>query len=442
MVGIIRMHMRLPFTRRIHDSLTIRKVRSVVQAPRSISTSRSLRESPRFQEGDRVLLETRYGTKLIRRLSARLQKDHFTIINNDQIPHASIIDQRPPLRIDPSAKDGIARFPVFVTQPDLETFTAESPRRVMPIYASYGATIVSLLDIHVGPPIQSELTTVTPDFEILEAGTGHGALTLQLGRAVAAGNYPFPHRQDFNSPGAYALAVESWKKKRSAIVHTVDIDPLNCKHAEKVISSFRGGIYVPHIDFHAGTAIDWMHEQMASRNKHQFLDVVVLDMPDVHKNLAAAANALRDGGQLLVFVPQITQIAACIQEIQNKRLPLRQRQVVELGEGVSTGRLWDVRMATVRKAEREAMKKAQVDKLARTESTTEEDTPPLDEAELAASDLPEITIPPMVCRPKVWEVTRGGGFIGLWSRSMIGPGPACNYPGLPNVSGSGILFSE
>lgn len=374
---------------------------------------------------------------MIRKLSGQLQRDQFTVINNDQIHHSSIIGQRPPLRIDPVSKDGTARFPVFVIQPELETFTAESPRRVMPIYASYGATIVNLLDIHVRPPAHSKSASVTPDFEILEAGTGHGALTMQLSRAIAAGNHPLPQREDFDSSGAFAIAVEAWKKKRSAVVHTVDVDPLNCRHAEKVIASFRGGIYVPHIDFHAGTAMDWIHEQMASRNQYQFLDTVVLDMPDVHNNLAVAANALRDGGQVLVFVPQITQIAACVQEIMNKRLPLKMRQVVELGEGISTGRVWDVRLANVRKLEREAMKKAQGDVSAKTEATEEAATLRPDEAE-----IPQVTIPPMVCRPKVWEVTRGGGFIGLWTRSMAGPGPAFRYPTLPKLTETGILFQE
>lgn len=130
-------------------------------------------------------------------------------------------------------------------------------------------------------------------------------------------------------------------------------------------------------------------------------------MPDIESYISSAIPTIKEGGSLLVFVPQITQIATCVQEIVTKDLGLRLEKVVELGDGISTGRMWDVRMATLKKA-----KAAQrvIEKEAGTEGVVER---------TLESRLPEPsvgTIPPMICRPIVGEMTRGGGFVALWKK--------------------------
>lgn len=113
----------------------------------------------------------------------------------------------------------------------------------------------------------------------------------------------------------------------------------------------------------------------------------------------------------MVFVPQITQIASCVQEIVSGDLGLKLEKVVELGDGVSTGRMWDVRMAMVKNARgpKGGKKKvAGVDGEGVREEEQEGSVEP-------ASPLVG-TIPPMVCRPIVGEMTRGGGFVALWKK--------------------------
>lgn len=58
------------------------------------------------------------------------------------------------------------------------------------MYPADANLIISLLDIH--PPIDPEVHTRNGPLEIFEAGTGHGALTLYLARAIHGLNPPPP----------------------------------------------------------------------------------------------------------------------------------------------------------------------------------------------------------------------------------------------------------
>lgn len=309
-----------------------------------------------------------------------------------------------------------------------------SPRRVAPIYATYASTIISLLDIHAEPPSPENDPTTTgdssqPSLQILEAGTGHGSLTLHLSRAIAPSNPPVTSAikpissaksiyrageesdDDIASPDTYSDALKQWRSQRRAILHTIDIDPLNRKHADQLIRSYRNATYWPHIDFHVANVKDWIAERLANNGNIPFLDFAILDMPGVESYISPAIPAIKEGGSLLVFVPQITQIATCVQEIVTKDLGLKLEKVVELGDGVSTGRMWDVRMATLKntRLSKRVGKKGSDEGEATGEAAGE------DKSNESAS--PSVgTIPPMVCRPIVGEMTRGGGFVGLWKK--------------------------
>lgn len=160
----------------------------------------------------------------------------------------------------------------------------------------------------------------------------------------------------------------------------------------------------------------WITQKLSSNNGTPFLDVAVLDMPGVESYIASTLPALKDGGLLCVFAPQITQIATCVQEIVTRDFGLKLEKVIELGDGVSTGRLWDVRMAMLK------------NKVSRVSKRVKSGSADGDAADIAATDdgepveMPEPlvgTIPPMVCRPIVGEMTRGGGFIGLWKKVSV-----------------------
>lgn len=238
-------------------------------------------------------------------------------------------------------------------------------------------------------------------------------------------------------------AWNEWKSKRRALLHTVEKVEANRWHAEKVVRGFRQGLYWPHVDFHVGDVRTWVENQLKRRCEKswalssaatgEFLDYVLLDMPSVEAQLKHVHSAMREGAKLIVFAPSVTQIGQCARVIQEASLPLRMEKVLELGEGISNGRHWDVRMVRPRRhddsASRKSASPAPVAESPETdppiaapapeESTTvDSDTAERDtagELRLPTQEEP-LDEPVMVCRPLVGERTIGGGFIGLFKK--------------------------
>jgi len=318
----------------------------------------------------------------------------------------------------------------------------------MQVYASYASTIVSLLDIHPVPwtPSQSTEPASSPSMEILEAGTGHGSLTMHVAREIAAAN---PPPLTINVPRIQkedvTRTIEStrpqidqdlerawtdWKATRRAVLHTVEKVEANRWHAEKVVRGFRQGLYWPHVNFYVGDVRTWTEEQLVRRQEREFLDYVLLDMPSVETQLKHVHAAMREGAKLIVFAPSVTQIGECARIIQEASLPLRMEKVLELGEGISNGRQWDVRMVRPRRHKDTASSDSTappspaepttVEPLAATSAGGEEVTRT---AEGEIEDEREVSVqeestgePVMICRPLVGERTIGGGFIGVFKK--------------------------
>jgi tRNA (adenine57-N1/adenine58-N1)-methyltransferase len=278
---------------------------------------------------------------------------------------------------------------------------------------------VSLLDIHVDAssnPIRSE-----PPLEILEAGTGHGALTLHISRAIHAANPPIPRAapifDEAEPEDAVYLgesmedmdhtAAASWRENRRAILHTLDISSKHSKHAKKIVEGFRDGIYAGNVDFHVGDVSDWIANQKAARKAEEpFLSHVFLDLPNANHHLTNVAPALRVNGLLGVFNPSITQIAECVEAIREQKMPYLLEQVVELG--ASTIREWDVRAVKPRASTRTQLQSGEA--VDATEGQVARD----DEL---AKDLAQTEEKwAMICRPKAGQQVVGGGFLGLWRR--------------------------
>ncbi|KAH8723500.1 adenine-N(1)--methyltransferase [Phaeosphaeriaceae sp. PMI808] len=286
--------------------------------------------------------------------------------------------------------------------------------------------IVSLLDIHVQSP--SEPLRTEPPLEILEAGTGHGALTLHLSRAIHAANPPLPKpppltQQEEPEDAIYLgesmadlhhTALESWKSNRRAIVHTLDISSQHSKHAQKIVDGFRGGLYINNIDFHVGDVSDWIAAQTAKRNTNEpFLTHVFLDLPNANNHLANVAPALHVNGILAVFNPSITQIADCVLAIREQKMPYLLDQVIELGAG--TIREWDVRAVKPRVTLQKAgSPESQGSCGGETVGSTEGQATRVDELVKDVAQMEGKWA--MVCRPKAGQQVVGGGFLGLWRR--------------------------
>lgn len=283
--------------------------------------------------------------------------------------------------------------------------------------------------------------------EILEAGTGHGSLTLHLARAIHAANTtppPFPLRSQVqnldqetagNKRKAPAEAQkdtpqkdqvqqewDSWRAQRGAVIHSVDIKPNFAKHAEKIVRGFRRGIYTGEVDFYVSPVENWIAEQTRRRTSgqfikkvHPFLSYAILDMPSAHTRMPQVAPIMKIDGVLAIFMPNITQIADCVEILRRQRLPFSHEKTVELGTGISSGRLWDVKFAIKKAASNNAVDRKRA---AEGENQTDsgegasESEPDLS----ASSEKSEEENTVLTCRPKVGERIVGGGFVAIFRR--------------------------
>ncbi|KAL2380308.1 hypothetical protein RJZ90_004670 [Blastomyces dermatitidis] len=377
-------------------------------------------------EGDRVLINTKTPT-----LTKPLKKEERTKLARGYLAHDDIIGKGP-------------RYPIKSNRDEFTHFNQHDSQ----IYPADANLIVSLLDLHVTSPVPGE--EPNEPLEILEAGTGHGSLTLHLARAINAANTyppkrpPYSQRQILELPKTKKRAVadeeeqkeedhetkakneelqrnwDAWRAQRSAIVHTVDISPHYSQHAENIVRGFRRGIYVGNVDFYVSSVEKWIQEQVARRSTNQdspdpFLSRVILDMPSAHLRIPHVAPIMKDDAVLAVFMPSITQLGDCANLISKERLPFLQEKIVELGTGISSGRVWELRITTKRSPKdalsREATTEETLDETAEDSSnTTVEEVPSLTKGE--KTDREEV----LVCRPQVGERITGGGFVGIWRK--------------------------
>lgn len=288
--------------------------------------------------------------------------------------------------------------------------------------------------------------------EILEAGTGHGALTLHLARAIHAANPQLSvlrnpcglaksneNLSDVESPGTTddpigttantegldeSISSGNFVHRRQAIIHSLDNLPKHSNHARKIVQDFRRGLYSNDVDFHVGDVSEWIDKELALRASSStdsadraFLSHILLDLPGSHNYAAKVVSGLRVDGNLVVFAPSITQIVNWVDEIRKKKLPLLLDQVLELGRGISGGRQWDVRAVKPKALLRASSTKA-VNLTNPLQSQIQESRDDQDEvtAEAPQARVDEDFGWEMICKPKIGEQVIGGGFIGLWKK--------------------------
>jgi tRNA (adenine57-N1/adenine58-N1)-methyltransferase catalytic subunit len=281
--------------------------------------------------------------------------------------------------------------------------------------------IVSLLDLHPSTP-GADNGGGQDKLEIFEAGTGHGALTLNLARAIHGANIaapPTPERKngkDYESTNegleakAKKEAYDTWRAHRRAVVHTLDQSAAYSAHAQKTVQNFRQGMYFPNVDFHVGSIEEYLSGRMSTTDE-AFLDHAILDLPNTHQYLDIVGKALKTNGSLVTWNPSITQINKCVMMVKMENMPFILERVIEVGPGLGGGRDWDVRMVRPR-----ALSKSNL------EPTTSESEDGFAERILESKDAASVQRPAaedgweMVCRPKVGIRVIGGGFIALWRK--------------------------
>ncbi|KAF6844010.1 tRNA (adenine-n-)-methyltransferase [Colletotrichum musicola] len=305
----------------------------------------------------------------------------------------------------------------------LAQYIANSPRVATPD----ASLIVSFLDINLPNPGEDPDFDAGPPFEIFEAGTGMGALTLHLARAIHGANPPvpsqlrealctapyekntLPHKvvkdEDAKNHPAepHSLAIEDTElaatlakhaSARRAVIHTLDVNPTSSRMAHGLVRYFRRGLYLLDVDFHVSTIRSYLSSRLAETAGRPFLSHVILDLPASQDHAAPAVEALLPGGKMVVFYPSITQILEFVVWAKENDKPINLDRVVELQTSTSNGdvgfkdglggRHWDVKLVDIRKAVRAG------------------------ETGAAARGV--------VCRPKVGTLVVGGGFLAVFTR--------------------------
>jgi tRNA (adenine57-N1/adenine58-N1)-methyltransferase len=203
-----------------------------------------------FEPGERALLVDRRGRRYMITLK---QGDRFHF-HQGFIDHDAIIGEDEGVRL--SASSG-ARLIAY--RPSLADFILKMPRGAQVIYPKDVGIILIEADIY-------------PGATVLEAGTGSGALTLALARAVG----------DRGRVISYELREDFAARARANV------------------ESFLGKI-PDAVDLRVGDVVDASIEEPVDR--------VVLDLPEPWRVLARAVELMRPGAIFCSYVPSTTQVS-------------------------------------------------------------------------------------------------------------------------------------
>jgi len=352
-------------------------------------------------------------------LSKPLESNQTIHTAHGLLTHADILGRN--ARDTVKTKKGIG---YRVQEASLAEYVVLARRIVTPIYPAHANLIASLLELHP--------SEASPEkkLEILEAGTGHGALTLYLARAIHAANTAPPQLHFTKSTDAKPKpavskdkgveqraeppndsALTEWKTTRSAVIHTIDIAARHSDHARLVVRNFRRGLYYGNVDFHVGD-LPGFFNQHAEKNhgNGNFLSHVLLDMPSAEERIPVVAPHMQPDGKLLIFNPSVTQIAECVRIIEEQNLPFEMERVVELPLGVAGGREWDVRVAKIRKpAPKLEEPRPNQGLLSWLQSLFSSPSQGI---------IRSVQQMAFICRPKIGQYVAVGGFVGVWRRKQ------------------------
>ena len=253
-------------------------------------------------------------------------------------------------------------------------------------------------------------------FQVLEAGTGHGSLTLYLAKAIHAANsnLDVPLKDVQHS----MTGENNDSTSRPAVIHTTDVSAVHSEHARKIVSDYRRGMYARNVTFHVGSVAGFLEQQRQSEASNKpFLDAVVLDLPAVQHEIATVADAIVTNGTLAMFCPQVTQVVEALRLARSQRLPLFLDQVVELSSLTTGGRQWDLRLVRPRKHSSQAIKEEEI-------AQNDDDETSLNSSSEPSNELVE-SIPAQgrlqedlqaICRPKYGDMITAGGFLAIWKK--------------------------
>jgi len=217
-------------------------------------------EGSPFQDGEQVLLVDQRGKRHL----IFLRKSETFHSDRGWIPHDAVIGRPEGTWVRSSL--GLRHLAL---RPTLAEYVLEMPRGAQVIYPKDLAMILFWADIY-------------PGCRVIEAGTGSGALTLALLRAVGPEGRVITYEQR-----------EEFARRALANIHT------------------RLG-EVGNLVVRLGPVEDGLTEEPSA-------DRVLLDLPEPWKLTSRVAGALRPGGIVLCYVPTIIQSQKLVEALQLER---------------------------------------------------------------------------------------------------------------------------